>query len=973
MAGEIRPLFDEEALKQLAQVNEYLTNTKSAIGDLNKIKVNFSSMGQASSETKKTAKATDELSKAYEKLNKTLGEEAIELQRVKLETSKFNAENKKAAKLTSETTTEYEKQRIKLKDLQTTAKELGVTQGTSSKAFREAAKAAEELSEELADIDRATGDYSSTVGRYRGEISKALKDNNIFGGSITNLTQAWNTFSNVNAEVAKNLKAYIVQQNVAKGATDASVTSLQKLRIALMATMIGAFVAIVGALAAAFLSTQRGVDALNRVLEPLKAIFESIWGVIQNLSTDLVDAFKNPTQAIKDFGRLIVENVLNRIKAIGGIVKAIAKGDVKELLNQFAQLGTGIENAGKRFTTFVGDAVEAGLRVEEINKEIRKLNLELKKNQAQRLADEKKLKLEADNTALSFEKRKEAVQKILALTDEGIAEEQKIIELQKEKLLLEQEYNDTKDEGQGSYEELAGLEAQLIDLQTKRTEKELEFKRVFSGIEKERQSGVDASIKAEAERIAKIQELARTEIEQLQFKRDAQIKELKLNRDITELTEDEQKALEKINQLYEEQVAKLTKKTELSIFAQAQGLLNEQKQLQENIRTLEAYYDAADPSVQEAINKELGFYVFQLDQVNLKLESLGALIPGFTSAQQKLNQILTDQKLIFGTLFDEIDGEYKRGEISAEQYFERVNALQEQFSKDALDLAINTTIELLRNEELTADERLELEKNLIDLKAQLRLREQENFKKLKDGEVKIEQDAAARREAIIAATFEGINQISSFAFDTLAIKRQDDFAKFQEDARARLDYQAQLLEEGAITQEQYLARKQQLENEVARKEAANKRKAAIADKAQALFNIGLNTARAITAALTSTPPNLILAKIVAATGAIQFALTSAKPIPKFGSGVQNFEGGLAEFGERGREIVQLPSGQSFLAPHRMFGLLPKGTNILNNAKTEKVLKDESIPLLRQLVKKQSNTTVNVNMGNIGNYVNYAIR
>jgi hypothetical protein len=66
--------------------------------------------------------------------------------------------------------------------------------------------------------------------------------------------------------------------------------------------------------------------------------------------------------------------------------------------------------------------------------------------------------------------------------------------------------------------------------------------------------------------------------------------------------------------------------------------------------------------------------------------------------------------------------------------------------------------------------------------------------------------------------------------------------------------------------------------------AAEKTKQAKQDKALALFEIGINTAKGIISALGATPPNPVLAAFIAAAGAIQLAAVAAKPIPKFERG-----------------------------------------------------------------------------------------
>ena len=89
--------------------------------------------------------------------------------------------------------------------------------------------------------------------------------------------------------------------NTSTVAAGANVSALSRflgvLRVALISTGIGAIAVAVGTLAAAFLSTQRGVDALNSVLIPLQTTIQRVWGVLQNVASFLVDGEWN--QAIR--------------------------------------------------------------------------------------------------------------------------------------------------------------------------------------------------------------------------------------------------------------------------------------------------------------------------------------------------------------------------------------------------------------------------------------------------------------------------------------------------------------------------------------------------------------------------------------------------------------------------------------------------------------------------------------------------
>lgn len=127
--------------------------------------------------------------------------------------------------------------------------------------------------------------------------------------------------------------------------------------------------------------------------------------------------------------------------------------------------------------------------------------------------------------------------------------------------------------------------------------------------------------------------------------------------------------------------------------------------------------------------------------------------------------------------------------------------------------------------------------------------------------------------------------------------------------------------------------KEQIEEKFEKKQNEIRKRQAIADKLNALFGIGVNTALGIAKAL----PDLILAAFVGTLGALQAATVAATPIPQFWKGIKGFSGGEAEVGERGREIINTPGG-SFLSPDRRTKMyLPPGTDVIPNPETEKRL------------------------------------
>ena len=107
------------------------------------------------------------------------------------------------------------------------------------------------------------------------------------------------------------------------------------------------------------------------------------------------------------------------------------------------------------------------------------------------------------------------------------------------------------------------------------------------------------------------------------------------------------------------------------------------------------------------------------------------------------------------------------------------------------------------------------------------------------------------------------------------------------------------------------------EKELADKKAALELKQAKYAKAQALINAGINTALAITNALTTSPfpLGIAMAAIAAAMGAAQIGIIAAKPLAQYAKGRKGGKGEYALVGEKGPEVMYVPDGASIVPNH----------------------------------------------------------
>ncbi len=352
------------------------------------------------------------------------------------------------------------------------------------------------LTDTLKKQESAYGDNRRNVGAYSDAFKDATTNVKIFGVSLGELQTQFNTYKSVVLQGTADIKAYATGQVAADGATKLSIISttglsvaMNVLKLALIATGIGAFVVLLGSLVAALATTQRGVDLVENAMGALSGIFQSTLGVAQNLGNKLLDLFSNPKQAAKDLLDFLQNNLLNRLKSFGVIIDGIVNFDTKKVTNGVAQLATGVENltdklenSAKATAKFLGDAAKRGQEIVAIEKEIEDLEAAINKRRAEFQSRETELLITAKSAASTDKERKAATDEILSNAKELQKFEEAIVVKKIEALKLSQSQNDTDRKGN---KELQDLEAELIKVRDSGKEKQLQLIKLLNKEEKE--------------------------------------------------------------------------------------------------------------------------------------------------------------------------------------------------------------------------------------------------------------------------------------------------------------------------------------------------------------------------------------------------------------------------------------------------------------------------------------------------------
>lgn len=126
---------------------------------------------------------------------------------------------------------------------------------------------------------------------------------------------------------------------------------------------------------------------------------------------------------------------------------------------------------------------------------------------------------------------------------------------------------------------------------------------------------------------------------------------------------------------------------------------------------------------------------------------------------------------------------------------------------------------------------------------------------------------------------------------------------------------------------------------IQKQEAKLKHDQAVIDRDLALAKIIINTAVAITETIAAGGYFAIpLSIIVGALGTLESAKVASTPIPGYATGTEYSKEGLAYVAEQGPELAIDRSGETVLYKEKQIAYLNEGTKILNNARTEPILK-----------------------------------
>lgn len=253
-----------------------------------------------------------------------------------------------------------------------------------------------------------------------------------------------------------------------------------------------------------FTSNQKVVDIFNVAINTIKILFSELAEVVFPVVAEALDKiFKDPVQAIKDFGSLVVEYGLNLFKQMGNSVSALGsailaffKGDfaeasklAKEAFSEVVDGVVGVEEGGidkikkiaEKVTKIVKEAIKDGDKLNELEKAAAKADVERQKIQlkAQTLAE--KQRQARDDEFASIQERIDANEKLGKILEQQYLDE--AAQIDKKVAFAQAQYDINKTTE--NYVALEQARLELVDLEERLEGQRSEQKMNYIGLLRE--------------------------------------------------------------------------------------------------------------------------------------------------------------------------------------------------------------------------------------------------------------------------------------------------------------------------------------------------------------------------------------------------------------------------------------------------------------------------------------------------------
>tara|TARA_R110001632_G_scaffold129839_2_gene243949 strand:+ start:13583 stop:15427 length:1845 start_codon:yes stop_codon:yes gene_type:complete len=441
------------------------------------------------------------------------------------------------------------------------------------------------------------------------ELEKAVEGVNKEVKETTGSTEAMGgALDNVTGGAITKFKAFT---GTLKGVT----SGFKTMRLAIISTGLGALVVIIGSLIAAFSGSEEGQNKFAKLTTIIGAAVGNLVDLLADLGENLISAFENPQKALKDFTKLIKDNLINRFEGLLELVPKLGKAVSLLFEGEFSRAGKVAADAVGKVTLGVDsitdsfESAKEGVKgfIKEQQKELKQAasvaDMRAKADKIERklIVDRSKLESEIANLRLksrqeeefSAAERKQALLDAQVLEDQLLDKETEFLELRRDAQILENTFSRSNKENlTKEAEAIAAVNRQQASRANTARQVQREVNTISKQIEAENKRIANEE-KAEKDKIAADEKLRLDSIQKIRDEFEAKQKEKEAETELEKLALEEEKKLAELEDLEatEEQKFEIIKyysnlKTDL------EEKENKKKEELEKLRTQQTLGDA---------------------------------------------------------------------------------------------------------------------------------------------------------------------------------------------------------------------------------------------------------------------------------------------------------------------------------------------------------------------------------------------
>ena len=446
-----------------------------------------------------------------------------------------------------------------------------------------------------------------------------------------------------------------------KGKITGVIKSFKSLRVAVIASGIGALLIAVLALQQAFTRSEAGQNKFARLMGMIGAVVNEVLDLFADLGEAIIKAFENPKKAIKDFSKLLKENITNRLQGLVELIPQLGKAISLLFSGKFAEAGKvaanatgkvvlGVENIVEKTQSAINKSAEFIKKLEEearIAAKIADDRAKADKIERQNVVDRANADRKIADLRFKAEQRdKFAVSERIKFLEEASELEENItnqeIEAARLRFEAKKAENDLGKSTKEDLDEVAQLEAKLIGLNTSKLRLQKRLQTSLTTFRNEEKAEREAARKAEADAQKLKEDLRKkNEKEEAIARENKRIADEKAQQEELKREEQQWNLLQKItNTAQEQELLELAQQYDKK-FELAEGnkdlILALQEQQQKDSAAIDDKYNeerlkASNEASQKIIDKNN-------EDTQQKIENQNAILSATTSALSSIGQI----------------------------------------------------------------------------------------------------------------------------------------------------------------------------------------------------------------------------------------------------------------------------------------------------------------------------------------------